>query len=366
MAKRNQRIYTILGTALGTGLAVYGIRQGLRWYQRRQQFDRFDTNYPESAYPGEGSYDTARFGREPIPTTGLTEGPPVLLEAEPDVLSPAMGDMTGAERVNSDRVSDYDDRGTAFNTTEMGSVQPADLADEDIPATGSMTGANVFGVRSTELTDEDFTDTDLGVTGTGTETGTEKWTDRTASDRLEQRAAGSVDPRGMREIDEPLARGEPGPAGLSGQQSSAEQYMAGQHKKIVMDDVVAPLIEHAIAFHSVMNLLRSRQRDGVGHEGTESLTEGDRHSMRAVLDQMQQRETEYNEANLRSNPLALRSYIMTHRLRDALDNLTYSGADLFRIHDELRGELCSLARELDNSGQVTITGMDHIRQLYEC
>ena len=35
--------------------------------------------------------------------------------------------MTTAERVNSDLVSDFDDRGTAFTTTEMSSIQAEEL-----------------------------------------------------------------------------------------------------------------------------------------------------------------------------------------------------------------------------------------------
>jgi hypothetical protein len=133
-----------------------------------------------------------------------------------------------------------------------------------------------------------------------------------------------------------------------------------------MDEFVAPLIEHAIAFSSVMNLLRSRQRDGEGSEGVESLTEGDRRSMRAVLDQMQEHVAEYDEPALRNNPLAMRSRNLTRKLRDALDNIEYTGTDLYRIHAAISQELCGLARELENSGQVTITRLDHIRQLYEC
>jgi hypothetical protein len=71
-------------------------------------------------------------------------------------------------------------------------------------------------------------------------------------------------------------------------------------------------------------------------------------------------------ATLGKNSLAKRSYTLTRKLRDALDNLDYTGSDLFRIYGEVRTELCSLTPELDKSGQVTITGLDHIRQLYEC
>jgi hypothetical protein len=82
MAKKNQRIYTILGTAVGAGLAVYGIRQGMRWYQRRQLLPhQFDTQFPESSWPTEGRYQPIdQPDHEPIPTTGPLTAAPTITE----------------------------------------------------------------------------------------------------------------------------------------------------------------------------------------------------------------------------------------------------------------------------------------------
>lgn len=245
MARKNWRLLTILGAAVGTGLAAYGIREGVRWY-RRQMNERFDMRLPESVWHADQPM------REVVPITGT------------QVASSTAG-MSTAERVNSDRLADFDERGTAFSAAESSRV---DL--DDTPAA------------------------------------------------------------------------------------------------IVMDEYVAPLIEHAIAFNSVINLLRSRQREGAGFEGTESLTAGDRNSMRAVLDQMQEHVVDRDEASLRRHPLALRSYRLTRKLREALDNLDYTGTDLFRIHSDVSKELCSLTQDLDRSGQVTITGLRQIRYLYGC
>lgn len=296
MAKKNQSIYAILGAAVGTGLAVYGIRRGMQWYQRRQMNYRFDTQPVESSWPAERRYQPMEQpGLEPIPATG------------PMPAAPPMTGMTSAERVNSDMVGDFDDRGTASTASEMNSTRADELAREDTPITGSMTGSNLYG----------------GATET------------------------------------------PGASGR-GESTTGMGGMTGQTSEIIMDEFVAPLIEHAIALNSVMNLLRSRQRDGEGYEGTESLTEGDRTSMRNVLEQMQEHVAEYDEMALRKNPLAQRSHNLTRKMRDALDNLSYTGSDLYRIYTDVGKELCSLSRELENSGQVTITGLDQIRQLYEC
>jgi hypothetical protein len=130
-----------------------------------------------------------------------------------------------------------------------------------------------------------------------------------------------------------------------------------------MDDIVAPLVEHLIAFSSVMNLLRSRQRDSAG-SAAGALTPGDRSSIRSVLDQMREREGGWDDSSLTS--LQARAQRLTGKVRDALENLDYQAADLFRIYGEVRSEACGLTRELENSGQVTITGLDQVRQLYEC
>jgi hypothetical protein len=275
MARRNQNILPILGAVVGTGLAVYGISRGVRWLQQRQSNLQLYAGYPQSSWPAERRYQPVdQPDREQIPATGS------------QAAAHSMTGTTTAERVSSDLVSDFDDRGTASSTSEM----TGELADEDSYAAG--------------------------------------------------RSAG-----------EPF---------------SAAEHPSSQPQELVMDEYVAPLIEHAIAFNSVMNLLRSRQREGEGYEGNESLTDGDRSSMRAVLDQMQEKVAEYDETVLRKHPLAQRSYNLTRKLRDALDNIEYTGSDLYRINGEVKTELCRLVRDLEQSGQVTITGLDHLRQLYEC
>jgi hypothetical protein len=220
MAKK--RIYTILGAAVGAGLAVYGIRQGMRWVQQGQ--------YTPVSRSSQGRYQPVdQPDREPIPTTGLmAEAPPM----------------------------------------------------------------------------------------------TDRWT--------------------------------------------AESYTSSVSADIVQDEFVAPLIAHAIAFDSMISMLRSRQQSGEGFEGTESLTSDDRSSIQAMLDEMDLQVTDYDEASMGDNPLARRTDQLTRKLRDALDNPNYSGSDLFRIYGEVLTELCSLTRDLNNSKQGTITGLDHIRQLYKC
>lgn len=312
-----KRIFPIFGTLAGTVLAVLGIRKGVQWYQQRQVRDRFDTSMPETAWPSEPRYQhmDQPYGA-PIPATG------------PAPAAPPMTEMTTEERINSDMVTDFDDRGTAFSTTEMSSTRADEINLEDRPVTGSMAG-DIYGGAETRT----------GAERTGMDTG---------------------------EMGGPWTGTTTGMGSMTGQQPDMGQTGSTQRSELVMDEFVAPLIEHAIAFNSVMNLLRSRQRDGEGNEGVESLTEGDRNSMRAVLDQMQEHVADYDETAMRGNPLAMRSYNLTNKLREALDNLEYTGSDLYRIQDEIRKELCGLTRELDDSGQVTITGLDQIRQLYEC
>jgi hypothetical protein len=315
MAKKNQRIFTILGAAVGTGLAAYGIRRGMRWYQHNRMANRrlarrLDTQLTEGSWPEERAHS-------PIPATGP-------LGATPPMTATAGG-------VNSDLLGDFDDRGTAFSGSEMSE----ELTDVDYPVISS----EAFSGATPEL--REARDTWAGETTGSAATG----------------VMGGIGDSGA-------------DAGMGGSRISqpvnVEPFASRPSDEIVMDEFAAPLIEHAIAFNSVMNLLRSRQRDGEGREGIESLTTGDRNSMRAVLDQMQEHVIEHDEATIRKDALARRSHELTRKMRDALDNLNYSGADLFRLYDEVRRDLCGLSRELEKSGKVTITGLDQIRQLYEC
>lgn len=317
MAKKNNRILTILGAVLGTSLTVVGIRQGAQYFRRKQLMRRAERQISESSWAGEGHYQT-------IPATGV---------------APA-AEMTRAERVNSDRVGDFDDRGTAYRTTEPLAGAASEVTGTNVRGDDAETGGTRRYGTAGEAT--------FGVSGSG----------RTTEPEASESGTGSL---GV----SPAETGEVR-SGAGMRQEGMRQTMPQQRAVIVMDEVVAPLIEHAIAFNSVMNLLRSRQREDEAHQGIESLTEGDRNSMRAVLDQMQERVGGFEESDLRKNPLALRSYNLTRKLREALDNMAYTGTDLYRIYDEVRPQLCSLARELANSGEVTITGLDHIRQLYEC
>lgn len=244
MARKNQRILSMLGAAVGTGLAVYGLRQGVRWYQRRQMRERFGAQSPEEVWR------IQRPEAEPVPITG------------PQAAAPTMTGLSGA---NSDAVADFDDRGTAYTTSET------DLPKEAAPVLG-----------------------------------------------------------------------------------------------IVLDDYVISLIEHALAFNSLMNLLRSHQREDEQHPGAESLTEGDRHSMQSLLEQLKEHAMLPTEDALRRDPLALRAHRLTNDLHDALENASYSGADLFRLFDGLKKALCGLTRDLDRSGRVKVTGLSQIRELFEC
>lgn len=136
--------------------------------------------------------------------------------------------------------------------------------------------------------------------------------------------------------------------------------------KVNMDDLAGPLIEYAIAFNSVMNLLRSKQRDNDTIDATQAFTAGDRSSMRAVLDQLSEHLPDFDETSVGKNSLHARTFRLAQKLRQSLENLEYTESDLFRINGEVTQELCRLTQELQQSGEVTITGLDQIRQLYTC
>jgi hypothetical protein len=48
--------------------------------------------------------------------------------------------------------------------------------------------------------------------------------------------------------------------------------------------------------------------------------------------------------------------IPTRKLHDALNNVDYTGSDLYRNYSEASKDLCKLARELDGSDLMTIEG----------
>jgi hypothetical protein len=111
MEKNNKRML-IIGAAAGTSLVMYGIRQGMRWLQRQQMTGQINTQYTDLPWSEDRAYESVgQPGYEPIPTTG------------PLPAAPPMPGMTTAERANSDRVSDFDDRGTAFTPVEMPGTQ---------------------------------------------------------------------------------------------------------------------------------------------------------------------------------------------------------------------------------------------------
>jgi hypothetical protein len=133
-----------------------------------------------------------------------------------------------------------------------------------------------------------------------------------------------------------------------------------------LEALAAPLIEYLLAFNSIVSILRSRQSNPDYDRSQQLQPVGQQESMRNVLEQLQNKLPDYSEADVKRGSLENKTYQMATRVRDVLQNLEYTDDDYLRIFDELRPEVCKIAQALQESDAVTITGLEQIREYYQC
>ena len=146
-------------------------------------------------------------------------------------------------------------------------------------------------------------------------------------------------------------------APAAGQERSAQV----SDPSIDMDSLARELIDYLLAFHSILNVVR-RQHEA----GSDDQRLGEREGMRNVLEQVEDHLPRYAEGQLKRGSLEERAYRLAARIRDELGDLNKTGADFLRLHDGLHPEICSVTQDIKNSGAVSLTGFDQIRELYEC
>jgi hypothetical protein len=129
-------------------------------------------------------------------------------------------------------------------------------------------------------------------------------------------------------------------------------------------EMVTLLVQHLLAYSEMMKLLRMRRETEALSE--RSLTPEDRGRVMKVLEKLDDTLTRYSAGNLEDGSLQERIYRLTLKTRDAMENLTYDDADLFRINGEVRPEACRLVREIRQVGAVPEANLADVSEEYRC
>ncbi len=111
----------------------------------------------------------------------------------------------------------------------------------------------------------------------------------------------------------------------------------------------------------MIDQLRTRRREA-NEASDRSLTPDVRARYQDTLDRLEDQMQGYGEGDLEDGSLQERLYHLAVKVRDALQNLGYTDADLFRINGEVHTETCHLLEETEDIGPVFV----HVRQIYEC
>ena len=135
---------------------------------------------------------------------------------------------------------------------------------------------------------------------------------------------------------------------------------------VTVGEMVSPLAQYLLGFRSLIELLRSRRRENGGAGSGRSLTLDDRGQFQETLDRLEELIPDYGAGNLEENSLQERIYRLTVKVRDAVQNTSYTDDDLFRINGEVRTEACRVLDEIQSAGAGTGDDFYEARQVYEC
>jgi hypothetical protein len=136
---------------------------------------------------------------------------------------------------------------------------------------------------------------------------------------------------------------------------------------VELQEMVGPLAQYLLAFHELIELLRSRRRESdESMAGGRTLSEADRAGFQETLDRLEALVPNYGPGNIEDNSLQERVYRLTVKVRDALQNRFYGDDDLFRINGEVRSETCRMLAEIQWAGADTSPDFEQVRQAYDC
>jgi hypothetical protein len=147
----------------------------------------------------------------------------------------------------------------------------------------------------------------------------------------------------------------------------AHDLVFGADEPVLAQDggaLAAMLIQHLLGFAAMMKLLRQRREDGPASE--RSLTPGDRERLEELLNRLSASYTDLGEGFFEEGSLRERVYRLAAKTRDAMQNLDYADADLFRINGEVRPEACRLLSEIRTANLAPMVNQDEVREEFRC
>jgi hypothetical protein len=153
-------------------------------------------------------------------------------------------------------------------------------------------------------------------------------------------------------------------AGMSEAAYLAEELVNPVPIEEITAEMVPLFVQHLLAFSEMMKLLRYRRETETLSE--RSLTPDDRGRVMTVLEKLDDSLTKYSDGSLENGSLPERMYRLTLKMRDAMENLSYDDADLFRLNGEVRPEACRLIREVRQAGDVAEETLAEVSEEYRC
>lgn len=124
-----------------------------------------------------------------------------------------------------------------------------------------------------------------------------------------------------------------------------------------------PLAQYLLTFYSMINLLRARRQSGAG-AGTRSLNAEDVGRYSEALDRLRELTPEADRSDFADGSPQYQAYDLILKLRDALENNSYTDDDLFRINGEVKAVACRVLSMMPEGD--TGTYLDQARQAFEC
>jgi hypothetical protein len=134
----------------------------------------------------------------------------------------------------------------------------------------------------------------------------------------------------------------------------------------VLENLTNALVQHLVSFHSMVELVRSRQEAAQAPAGGSVLNSDDRANFIQTLDRLEQQHPIPAPSTVQSGSVQQRVYALMVKVHDIMRDPNIADDDLFRVYGEVGSQACQVLDEANEAGAAHGADYRYARTLYEC
>lgn len=148
--------------------------------------------------------------------------------------------------------------------------------------------------------------------------------------------------------------------------TAPQEVKEREHAQPAVADMVRPLVHYLLIFANMIEEIRTHRQESGDMATHQSLSAADRNRFFEGLDGVEGAIPDYGQGSLIGDSLQERMYRLTVKVRDAMKNMDYTDADMFRVNGEVRSEACQLLNEIGPERLIAGENFERAWRIYEC